>query len=138
MNDVVIFRGPPGSGKTSSAKVLFPNHLLLEADQYFYVGDQYIYDQEKIKDAHAWCLWRFKQAVKEGIPVVVANTFTRVWEIQPYLSLVPDALVMRFSGEFQNVHGVPEEKVQQMRDRMEDVQGEYDLEEYIFGGVTYG
>ena len=126
MSNVVIFRGPPGSGKTTSAKVLFPHHLLLEADQYFY-------DQGKIKDAHAWCLWRFKQAVDKGIPVVVANTFTRVWEIQPYLSLVPDALVVRFSGEFQNVHGVPEEKVQQMRERMEDVRGEYDLEEYLLG-----
>ena len=55
------------------------------------------------------------------------------WEIQPYLSIAPDVLVVRFSGEFPNVHGVPEEKVQQMRDRMEDVQGEYTLEEYILG-----
>lgn len=121
----LLFRGPPGSGKSTAAQKFTPKYRVLEADQFFVDSEgNYKFDPAKLKDAHEWCLRSFKACLENGIPVVVANTFTRKWEIEPYLKLSPGALVFRFSGEFQNVHGVPEDKVQAMRNRMEDIPGE--------------
>lgn len=130
MKDVVLFRGAPGSGKSTSAQILFPQHELIEADQYFFIGGTYHFDPRRLSDAHSYCQWKFKTLVDKGLPVVVANTFIRRWEIQPYLNIVPDALVIRCNGYFDNVHGVPEEKVEDMRSKMDDISGEIDLLDY--------
>jgi len=124
MTDVVLIRGLPGSGKTTYAKKHFSSHVLIEEDDYFMIGDEYFFDHGKLADAHKWCQWRFDQLVKVGQPVVVANTFTRYWEMKHYLLAAPNAKVIRCTGEWPNTHGVPVEAVQRMRDRFEDLLGE--------------
>jgi len=120
----VLIRGVPGSGKSTLARTLYPDRLLIEADQYFMVGDRYCFDHSCIADAHKWCFWRCKQAFNAGIPCVVANTFSRYWEIKEYLRKWPNAKVIRCEGRFPNVHGVPESAVKKMRDRFEPIHGE--------------
>ena len=60
--------------------------------------------------------------------VYVSNTFTRVWEMQKYIDLAnhhnAELVVYRCTGNFDNVHGVPSDKVQQMKERFEDCDGE--------------
>jgi hypothetical protein len=120
----ILFRGPPGSGKSTAARHMFPDHVLIEADDYFMVGEHYLFDPTKLEDAHKHCLWRAEAASKAGIPFVVANTFSRYWEIKSYLHRWPSARIYRCNGLWQNVHGVPADKVRMIRDRMEPIPNE--------------
>lgn len=123
-NEIILIRGVPGSGKTTKAKKEYPNHVLYEADQFFtdHKGN-YAFDPQKIQDAHKWCQAKAKRSLHAGKNVVVANTFTRVWEMKPYLMMASrlgcKVKVIEASGSFKNVHGVPEEKVKEMRERFE-------------------
>lgn len=123
---MVLIRGPQGSGKSTFAKTVFPDHALLEDDDYFMIGANYSFDHSALTDARKWCQWRAFKAYDKGIPVVVANTFARIWEMEPYLSIASrsDMLVVRMNTQFQNIHSVPEHVVQAIRDRMEDFAGE--------------
>lgn len=115
-----LIRGVPGSGKTTYAKTLgIADHY--EADMWF--DDNGGYDQSKIKLAHEWCQKRAIEAMISGRDVVVSNTFTRLWEMNPYKdaarSLGVEVIEKVMAGEWQNVHGVPDDKVRQMRERFE-------------------
>ena len=84
MKTLYIIRGLPGSGKSTLAKRLaqFP----ISADDYFtkFYGEGF-FKPELLKEAREWCLLCVKEDMKnEGI-VAVANTFTQMWEMQPYL-----------------------------------------------------
>ena len=115
-----LIRGVPGSGKTTYAKTLgIADHY--EADMWFDANGGY--DPAKIKLAHEWCQSKATEAMEAGRPCVVSNTFTRLWEMGYYRSVAARLgyavreVVMR--GEWPSVHGVPEDKVRQMRDRFE-------------------
>ncbi len=47
-----------------------------------------------------------------------------MWEMKPYIDMAEKngykIQVIHCQGSFKNVHGVPEEKVQQMKDNFED------------------
>jgi hypothetical protein len=55
----------------------------------------------------------------------VSNTFTQEWEMQPYYDLAKEYGYMVFSIIVENrhggknVHNVPEDKINQMRDRFQ-------------------
>lgn len=119
-----LIRGVPGSGKTTLAKKYFSDCVLVEADMYFTVGGLYLYDRTKLCRAHEWCQHMTERLLKDGHSVVVANTFVKDWQLWAYLKMFPDAIIWRATGNFKNVHGVPEHKVRQMRERMDDVEGE--------------
>lgn len=115
-----LIRGVPGSGKTTYAKTLgIEDHY--EADMWFDANGGY--DPAKIKLAHQWCQKQAIAAMKAGRDVVVSNTFTRLWEMKPYkdvaLKLGVRVVEKVMDGEWPNVHGVPAEKVRQMRERFE-------------------
>jgi hypothetical protein len=58
-------------------------------------------------------------------PVVVSNTFTQAWEMQPYFDLAEKygyrvySLIVENRHGGVNEHGVPEEKLVQMKNRFE-------------------
>lgn len=115
-----LIRGVPGSGKTTYAKTLgIADHY--EADMWFDRNGGY--DPAKLKQAHEWCQRKAIAAMRSGRDVVVSNTFTRLWEMNTYqdaakkLGVLVIEVVM--TGEWDNVHGVPAEKVRQMRERFE-------------------
>lgn len=82
-------------------------------------GGEYCYDGSKIKEAHEWCKNTAKSWLERGHDVVVANTFTRVWEMQPYLDMGYPVKVVEATGNYDNLHGVPTEIVERMRERFE-------------------
>jgi predicted kinase len=120
---ITICRGIPGSGKSTFAKTLGGIHI--EADQYFVDADgNYNFDGSKIKNAHAWCLDRVKTNMATGRDkIVVSNTFTQEWEFQPYLELAKEYGYKTFTIIVENYHGginqhnVPEDKIEQMKNR---------------------
>jgi predicted kinase len=127
---LVICRGIPGSGKSSFAKTLGGIHI--EADQYFVDGDgNYNFDGSKIKLAHEYCrsqteAWMKTDGTQVNVDkIVVSNTFTQFWEMEPYFELAEKYGYKTFSIVVENRHGgvnqhnVPEEKVEQMKNRFE-------------------
>lgn len=62
-----------------------------------------------------------------GCDLVVSNTFTRAWEMQPYLDLAGmfayDVVLVEVHGDFGSVHNVPPEAMKKMRDRWEHIPG---------------
>ena len=122
-----LIRGLPGSGKSTKAKSMGCLHL--EADMYFSRGGEYKFDPSQIKDAHAWCQFMTQDALNRGLDVAVSNTFTQAWELAPYLKMVEgheeeSCKILKCTGTWENVHGVPQEALTAMKNRWQDISGE--------------
>jgi len=128
LKNLYIYRGLPGSGKSTAA-----GPTAIAADD-FYVNRNGIYkfDQSKIALAHADCQRRCLEAMERGETVRVTNTFTRRWEVLPYLDMakrmgyeviVIDLFDSGLTDEElfnRNVHQVPMQVIKDMRARYEN------------------
>jgi predicted kinase len=120
-----LLRGLPGAGKSTLAKTI--GGLYYEADMFFLdVNGEYKFDPTKLRDAHNWCRHQVMDALKQGYPkVIVANTFTQEWEMEPYRLLAEElgytvfTLIVENRHAGKNIHGCPDEKVEMMRNRFE-------------------
>lgn len=118
--ELVLIRGLPGSGKSALARELTQDgYQHFEADMFFMNDGVYRYDATRIRDAHNWCKVMTRVALAQGARVVVANTFTRLIEMQPYFEMCDNVRVIEATGQWPNVHGVPPERIQLMADRWE-------------------
>ena len=127
MKELYLLRGLPGSGKSTLAKSLVKNdYCHKEADMYFVDSEgNYNFKPSQIKDAHTWCQEEVEFLMKYEHTVVVSNTFTQEWEMKPYYDLaerygyrVTSIIVENRHGGV-NQHGVPADKLEQMKNRFE-------------------
>jgi predicted ABC-type ATPase len=127
MNNLVILRGASGSGKSTFAEFLkslggFSHHF--ETDNYFYVDGVYKFDPKKLGENHAKCFADFQKAINNNDGnVILSNTSCKIWEFKKYKDYAESkgfrVFVLAMSQQFQNTHGVPEEKVAQMKKNFE-------------------
>ena len=115
---LILIRGLPGSGKSTLAKTMHAIHL--EADMFFVNREGvYIYQAEKIKEAHLWCQSECESLLKKQLNVVVANTFVKKWEMKVYRDQAKKykakLVIKTCTGTYPNIHGVPAETVQRMK-----------------------
>lgn len=146
MAELILVRGIPGSGKSTLARKLHLSVLMermpatngvspvyhYEADMYFMDNHgNYNFDASKLYDAHKWCQEKTRGVLEQNGTVIVSNTFTTKKELKPYFDLAREfgivPVVYLAQNQFQNVHNVPADKLQAMRDRFQ-----YDISE-LFG-----
>ncbi|HIJ51003.1 MAG TPA: AAA family ATPase [Nitrospinae bacterium] len=133
MKTFILLRGVPGSGKSTVGKALsrlwedrgFMVAGPWEADS-FMTNEKgnYEFDPKKLGYCHDRCIDTCRAAMAFGMAVVIqSNTNTQKWEYEKYLDAAKEfgyaVQTITVDGEFENAHGVPAEKVQQMRDRFE-------------------
>lgn len=129
MKELYLIRGIPGSGKSTLAKSLGGVHI--EADQYFMEKGEYKFDISKIKNAHNYCqsqtqAWMGSDGQQVNVDrIVVSNTFTMDWEMQPYFEMAKKygyrvySLIVENRHGGVNIHSVPEETIEKMKNRFE-------------------
>jgi len=128
MKELFLLRGLPGSGKSTLAKMLVgdKDYCHKEADMYFVdrLGN-YNFKPSQLKEAHQWCQQEVEFLMKYDHRVVVSNTFTQEWEMQPYYDLAQKygyrvySLIVENRHGGVNEHGVPEEKLIEMKNRFQ-------------------
>ena len=130
MKTLYLLRGLPGAGKSTLASQLSNTHF--EADMYFTnENGQYFFNPSEIKNAHAWCQSEVHTAMilnhttGASESIVVSNTFTQEWEMEPYFKLAESygyrvfSIIVENRHGGENQHGVPEDKIEAMRVRFE-------------------
>jgi predicted kinase len=130
---LVLLRGLPGSGKSSFAKHMWSDFVICEADQFFYDPEgNYNFDPSKLRDAHKYCRDKVETFMSDNVKnsqfypeIVVSNTFTREWEMDEYFKLAKKynyqvvSLIVENRHGNKNVHGVPDSKIEEMKNRFE-------------------
>lgn len=130
MNILIIMQGASGSGKSTVAKTI---KAMLEAagksvkicstDEQFEVDGVYKFDPSKIAAYHAINQKKCRYALEWDQSAIVDNTNTQAWEAKPYVQMAQELGVPVFfvpcHGRFNNEHGVPADKVDAMRQRLE-------------------
>mgnify|MGYP003660453830 CR=1 FL=1 len=130
MSELILVRGLPGSGKTTFGyKISLEVHA---ADDYFEKSGSYVFDANKLPEAHADCQERVGNALEANDgPVVVTNTFSCRWEMEPYFQMgarhgadvtvvdLFDAGMLDIWLAERGLHNVPVNKIHEMRQRWE-------------------
>ena len=129
MNELILVRGLPGSGKSTFAKSLGGAHI--ETDMFFIQDGEYKFDGAKLKEAHEWCqnevntMMILNHTTGANKRIVVSNTFTQEWEMQAYYDLAESydyqvtSIIVENRHGGQNIHGVPAEAMDRMEKRFE-------------------
>lgn len=123
MKTLYIVRGLPGSGKSSLAKKV--TELVYSADDFFTnKKGEYNFNAKLLGKAHEWCWGKVRDAMFLGVnAVAVANTFTQAWEAEKYYQIAEEygysVFVIECQNDFGNVHDVPKESIDAMKERWE-------------------
>jgi len=121
---LILIRGLPGSGKSTLARRLAKSIGVVhfEADQFFVDSSgKYNFDLSRLSEAHHWCQSETRRCLASNFTVVVSNTFTTIKELRPYFEIAREfeivPQVVTCENQFENVHAVPRETLDRMRQR---------------------
>lgn len=121
-----LVRGVCGAGKSTFANTLYESDVVgwvFEADKYFEVTGEYKFDASKLCVAHKNCQELTTLWLSKGVSVAVSNTSTTEKEVETYHKIAEEnnanfvSIIVENRHNGVNIHNVPEEKIQQMKNR---------------------
>ena len=120
---LILVRGLPGAGKSTLAHLFGVD--VFEADDYFVGADGvYRFNADELPNAHRQCIDRTRAAMHRDEPkIVVANTFTRTWEMTHYQTMASlygydvHYVIVENRHNGKSIHNVPDDVVEKMRNR---------------------
>ena len=124
---LILLRGLPGAGKTAFAKLIYENNTypFFSVDDYFTAVDGYYkFEYKDNHIAYAQCLSNTEQAIINGLSkVIVHNTFTMDWELEPYFKIAKKydcnlfVLTVENYHRGTNTHEVTKEQLKKMAEK---------------------
>lgn len=120
MKRFYIVRGLPGAGKSTYARTLAP--LVIEPDMFRYDSDMnYVFDSDKnaevIRKTQDLCEYAMRHLRMPALAVTA--TFTKIDHFLPYVRMARHhgyaVTVIECWNSYDNVHGVPEKVIAQMK-----------------------
>ena len=132
VGDLILLRGVPGSGKSTLGNVILyspsnnESHVLSTDNYFLNENGEYLFDSTKLREAHNDCQEKCAERMRlEFSKIVIANTFTQEWEMEKYYEMAEryryrvHSVIVENRHYGLNVHNVPKDKLQQMKDRFE-------------------
>ena len=128
--NLILLRGVSGAGKSTVAG-LFIDATIISTDDFFMKDGKYQFDANSLVENHMKCTVKAEQAMNTAHAedakhtLVVHNTFTKDWEMQPYLVLADKykymvhTLIVENRHGSESIHDVPQPSVDAQRDRFE-------------------
>ncbi len=124
-HSLLLLRGLPGSGKSTLAHLLSENgkYPVLSIDSYFThpLTGEYNFEFQKNHLAYKQCEVRTKEKMEQECEkILVDNTFTLEWEMEPYFILCARynyrifviTVENRHGGN--NIHAIPKDQLEKM------------------------
>lgn len=125
-----IVRGLPGSGKSTFARKF--GAILIESDQALFFGGEYTWTQENLDKAIKWVREMVAFNFPYGHDITVCGVFANhnrfQWHVQEAKRNGYDVEVYRCVSDFGNIHNVPENVLDSMKNAFTDYKGEIIVE----------
>ena len=139
--NLILVRGVSGAGKSTIGKMLDDGATtcILSTDDLFYVDGEYKFDPSKLAEYHQAIIdkveslmveydWKIMDHDYSWFPIdriVVCNTFTQMWEMEPYFNLAKKhdwcihTIVVENMHGSDSIHDVPADVIKSQRERFE-------------------
>jgi predicted kinase len=140
VKELILLRGLPGSGKSTVAHQIVSgvtqkslSVIVCSADDYFMENGQYVFQPDKLEEAHKACQMSVDRSMANGFHVVIVdNTNIKKEHMQPYLGF---AKQYGYSVDVKTIGGFEKEDVEKYLERqthgvprgtLERMAGEYE------------
>jgi len=124
MKTIILVRGVSGSGKTTFAEMISGSSLIISTDDYWKdARGGYNFDASKLPEAHKWCQDFCRANMASGLDIIVHNTFTQEWEMEPYFVQAEEfgykifTIIVESRHGGKNIHDVPDTVLEKQKNR---------------------
>ena len=139
--NLILVRGVSGAGKSTIGEMFDDGATtrILSTDDLFYVDAEYKFDPSKLAEYHQAIIdkveslmveydWKIMDHDYSWFPIdriVVCNTFTQMWEMEPYFNLAKKhdwcihTIIAENRHGSDSIHDVPADVIKSQRERFE-------------------